>query len=109
MSELQWKKRDFLTGAIGFDSHDYVSNSDLWIKDVSFSVQKNGWELYDNVELLDEFDTLKSAKAYAKMRYLFGTFYATLFGVKWLWEKLAGEMVAITITTALIYAYHYGC
>lgn len=29
MSELQWKKRDFLTGAISFDSHDYVSNSDL--------------------------------------------------------------------------------
>lgn len=43
------------------------------------------------------------------MRYLLGTFYVTLFGVKWLWEKLAGEMVAITIATALIYAYHYGC
>lgn len=43
------------------------------------------------------------------MRYLFGIFYATLFGVKWLWEKLAGEMVAISIATALIYAYHYGC
>lgn len=67
MSELQWKKRDFSTGAISFESHDYVSNSDLWIKDVSFSVQKNGWELYDNVELLGEFDTFKSAKAYAKM------------------------------------------
>ncbi len=63
MSELQWKKRDFSTGAISFEPHDYVSNSDLWIKDVSFSVQKNGWELYDNVELLGEFDTLKSAKA----------------------------------------------
>lgn len=37
MSELQWKKRDFSTGAISFDSHDYVSNSNLWIKDVSFS------------------------------------------------------------------------
>ncbi len=67
MSELQWKKRDFSTGAISFEPHDYVSNSDLWIKDVSFSVQKNGWELYDNVELLGEFDTLKSAKAYAKI------------------------------------------
>lgn len=43
------------------------------------------------------------------MRYLFGIFYATLFGIKWLWEKLAGGMVAITIATALIYAYHYGC
>lgn len=30
-------------------------------------MQKNGWELYDNVKLLGEFDTLKSAKAYAKM------------------------------------------
>lgn len=67
MSELQWKKRDFSTGAISFELHDYVSNSDLWIKDVSFSVQKNGWELYDNVELLGEFDTFKSAKAYAKI------------------------------------------
>lgn len=30
-------------------------------------VQKNGWELYDNVGLLGEFDTFKSAKAYAKI------------------------------------------
>lgn len=30
-------------------------------------MQKNGWELYDNVELLGEFDTFKSAKAYAKI------------------------------------------
>lgn len=43
------------------------------------------------------------------MRYLFGTFYATLFGIKWLWEKLAGEITAIAVATALIYAYHYGC
>lgn len=28
MSELQWKKRDFSTGAISFDSHDseYILN-----------------------------------------------------------------------------------
>lgn len=62
MSELQWKKRDFLTGAISFNSHDYVSNSDLWIKDVSFSVQKNGWELYDNVELLGDFKVIAVSK-----------------------------------------------
>lgn len=31
MSELQWKKKN---------SHDYVSNSDLWIKDASFNMQK---------------------------------------------------------------------
>ena len=43
------------------------------------------------------------------MRYLLGTFYATLFCIKWLWEKLAGEMVTISIAAALIYAYHYGC
>lgn len=40
MSELQWKKRDFSTGAISFDSHDYVSNSNLWIKDASFMYKK---------------------------------------------------------------------
>lgn len=39
MAELQWKKKDF----------------------------KNGWELYDSVELLGEFDTFKLAKAYAKI------------------------------------------
>lgn len=43
------------------------------------------------------------------MRYLFGIFYATLFGIKWLWEKLAGEITAIAVATALIYAYRYGC
>ena len=43
------------------------------------------------------------------MRYLFGIFYATLFGVKWLWEKIAVQLVAITIDSGLIYAYDYGC
>lgn len=67
MAELQWKKKDFSTGAISFNSHDYISNSELWIKDASFMYKKNGWELYDSVELLGEFDTFKLAKAYAKI------------------------------------------
>lgn len=66
MSELQWEKKN---------SHDYVSNSDLWIKDASFNMQKNGWELYDAVELLGEFNTFKSAKAYAKMLIDSGAYY----------------------------------
>lgn len=47
----------------------------LWIKDASFNMQKNGWELYDAVELLGEFNTFKSAKAYAKMLIDSGAYY----------------------------------
>lgn len=36
---------------------------------------KNGWELYDAVELLGEFNTFKSAKAYAKMLIDSGAYY----------------------------------
>lgn len=58
MAELQWKKKDFSTGAISFNSHDYISNSELWIKDASFMYKKNGWELYDSVDLLGEGERL---------------------------------------------------
>lgn len=34
---------------------------------LAFLHRKNGWELYDSVELLGEFDTFKLAKAYAKI------------------------------------------
>lgn len=64
--KLQWKKKDFEKGKNSFFPHDYESNSTLLIVNKSFSVKKNGWELYDNGRFIKAFDTLKAAKAYGE-------------------------------------------
>ena len=37
------------------------------------------------------------------MRYLLGIFYGRVLGIKWVWEKVGGEMVGMRIGRGVIY------
>lgn len=68
MKKLKWQRKYLYNGRIQdtLFPRDYSSNSFLWIKNRSFKVKKNGWELYNNDTFIKAFDTLKAAKAYAE-------------------------------------------
>lgn len=68
MKKLKWQRKYLYNGRTPHTlfPRDYSSNSFLWIKNRSFKVKKNGWELYNNDTFIKAFDILKAAKEYAE-------------------------------------------